>query len=570
MRWHGIVVAASVGAVALAAILPTGLAVAARRAATPGGLELFVHPAHGGGWSSHLVAGATAGAGTPSVATSRGGMVLIAQRTATGDVTVAEGSMFGAFSSVDLTSAHGAPTATGRPTAWVSASGAASVWYRTSLGDLEVATQPARGAAWTTTDVTISIGGSALAGDPTVVSSGTSSEVAYATTVSGTIARFSPPTVSIPLWRQTDPTGGLPLSQPLVGRVAVLRAPDLPQAVVFLAASTSGDLFELTDEVAGPPAGVGPWHAADLSALGAPQVDGTISAVGGTSPFAAYPTWGGDVIALTVTSGLSSAPGGGVTTLDLTRVSDVVGALHAEPSMVDGPGSAAVLERTMTGDLLLSSMTAAAAVADVSFEPHTAELVASDAGAARIGGALVLVAADGGPVATTPLQRRIVLAATSFDQQHRGFQTTPHGSDCNPFTASFGRGSASGCLGGNAAEAWCSDFAQYIWRSAGVPTRGITGWSASFVTWGAAHHRVQLGTRFKARVGDAIVWGQRAPLYGTHVAIIVSVLGRYLDVVSGNSGGDFPGFGVGVWRWGPFVGATSTVNGYRVLGVVQP
>jgi hypothetical protein len=187
-----------------------------------------------------------------------------------------------------------------------------------------------------------------------------------------------------------------------------------------------------------------------------------------------------------------------------------------------------------------------------------------------VGDAIVAIAVDGGPIAPTPLERRIALIATGFDQQHRGFQTTPPGSDCNPFTASFGRGSSSGCPPRSAAEEWCSDFAQYVWRSAGVPTTGITGWSATFVTWGALHHRVQFGTHFKARVGDAIVWGTRNPLYGTHVAIIVSVLGRYIDVVSGNSGGDFPHFGVGVWRWGAFLGATSTVNGYRVLGVVQP
>ena len=71
-------------------------------------------------------------------------------------------------------------------------------------------------------------------------------------------------------------------------------------------------------------------------------------------------------------------------------------------------------------------------------------------------------------------------------------------------------------------------------------------------------------------MGDAIVWGTGNPLYGTHVAIIVSVLGPYIDVVSGNSGGDFPNYGVGVWRWGPFLGASSTVNGYHVLGVVRP
>lgn len=569
-RWHRAIVALFLVAVALVA-LPSAGAASSGASAAATGLELFVHPGLGGGWSSHAIAGVTAGASTPSVAGSKSGTVLIAQRSASGDVTVAEGSMFGAFSSMDLSSALSAPLAAGRPTAWISAGGAGSVWYRSALGDLIVASQALQGGAWTVTDVTTSIGAPSLAGDPTVVAVGATGVAAYAITALGTIARFAPPTTAMPVWTEDDPTNGLSIAPPLTGNLAVFRAPDLPQATVLLAASQSGDLMELSDELAGPPAAVGPWQVADLTALGAPAVTGPISALdkAGAS-VASYATSGGEVVALTLLSGLSTASHGGFTTVDLTTGSDLVGSAQAEPSVVDAPGGPSVLERTMTGDLLLASVATAASVADLSFEPHTAELVASDAGAARVGDALVVVAADGGPIAATPLERRIALIATGFDQQHRGFQTTPFGSDCNPFTASFGRGSSSGCPPRNAAEEWCSDFAQYVWRSAGVPTSGITGWSATFVTWGAAHHRVQLGTHFKARVGDAIVWGTRAPLYGTHVAIIVSVLGRYIDVVSGNSGGDFPHYGVGVWRWGAFIGSTSTVNGYKVLGVVQP
>jgi hypothetical protein len=506
--------------------------------------------------------------GAPSVAASKAGLVLVAQRSAAGDVTASEGSLLGAFSSVDLASTLGAPPAGGRPAAWVGPTGAASVWYRSALGDLVVASQAVRGGPWAVTDVTTATAGAQLAGDPTLAATGASTVAGYAVTVLGTIARFTPPTATTG-WSESDLIGGLTIAPALAGSLAVLRAPDLPQATVLLASSQSGDLVELSDELAGPPAGVGPWTEADLTALGAPPVTGPISAIGGASPDATYATPSGDVVAFTLTSGLTSAPGG-FTTIDLTRTSDLEGAAHAAPIAVDGPDGPSVLERAMTGDLLLASLATATSVADLSFEPHTAELVASDAGAAHVGGAVALVAADAGPIAPTPLERRIALAATAFDQQHRGFQTTPPGSDCNPFTASFGRGSSSGCPPGSASEEWCSDFAQYIWRSAGVPTAGITGWAATFVTWGAAHHRVQWGTRFRARVGDAIVWGQRSPLYGQHGAIIVSVLGKYLDVVSGNSGGDFPGFGVGVWRWGPFVGATSTVYGYKVLGVVQP
>ena len=560
-----VVVALSCAAVVASAVNGVAAGAAATRDAptAPLGLELFVHPAHGGGWSSHAISGATAGVGAPAVAASKGGMVLIAERTGAGDVTVAEGSVSGPFTTVDLASL-GAPTATGRPTAWVGPSGASSVWYRTSLGDLEVATQTARGREWTTTDVTTVTGGMPIAGNPTVVPAGATGMAGFAVTEGGGIAEFAPPTTGTLTWSQTDPTNGLAMpTGPLTGSVAVLHPAGLSAGVDFLAATSAGDLVEVSDVHPGP--SIGTWHTSDLTQSGfAPSVVGAVGAIGGTPPDAAYTTWSGDVEVASV------QPSGAVSVTALTRASDLSGAKGAEASVIVGPGGPSVAERSMTGDVLVASIATPASVADVSFEQHTAELVASDVGATQVGGAAVLVAADGGPIAATPLQRRIVLAATSFDQQHRGFQTTPHGSDCNPFTGSYGRGSSYGCPRGTAAEAWCSDFAQFIWQRAGIPTQGITGWAASFVTWGHAHHRVQMGTRFRARVGDAIVWGQRSPLYGTHVAIIVSARGKYIDVVSGNSGGDFPGYGVGVWRWGPFVGSTSTVSGYKVLGVVQP
>src|ERR1019366_10328734 len=168
----------------------------------------------------------------------------------------------------------------------------------------------------------------------------------------------------------------------------------------------------------------------------------------------------------------------------------------------------------------------------VSYQPATAQLVGSDIGSTNVAGNVALVAASAGPIAPTPLLRRIVLKAASYDQQHRFFETDPHGSYCNPFTAAYGRGSTSGCRAGYSAEEWCSDFAQYVWQTSGIQTNGITAWAATFVEWGAAHHHVQFGTHFTARPGDAIVWGTRSPLYGTHVAIIVGTILFFTCVMS--------------------------------------
>jgi hypothetical protein len=276
-------------------------------------------------------------------------------------------------------------------------------------------------------------------------------------------------------------------------------------------------------------------------------------------------TWG-RLIVVTLASGLPD----GFSTTDLSTTADAAPAHGASPTIVDSPQGPAVAVRMSSGDVVAFPIRKPGASSDLSFQPGTAELVASDVAAAVAGHTEVLVGVDAGRIAPTALQRRIVLTASSFDQQHRGLQETPSESECNPFSAAFGRGSTWGCRPGTSAEPWCSDFAQWVWRRAGVGTGGITGWAATFATWGAAHHRAQFGRHFHAEVGDAIVWGTRSPLYGTHVGIIVSVVGDQIDVVSGNAGGDLPGYGEGVWRSGLFVGGTSTVNGYPVLAVVRP
>ena len=534
--------------------------------APPVPFEVFVHPTHGGAWSAHAAVGALDRAGpvAPSVASSRNGEIVIVQRTLTGGVEVSEGTLFGHFTSADLTSSFDAPDAVGRPAVWVGTGGQIAVWYRTTSGHLEVASQATRGRAWTGADVTALTGSEILGGDPSVLSGGTFPGVGYAVTASGGLASFGT-TGAGESWVAADPTNGLSFPQ-LAGPVSVFRAPGLPQATVILGTTTYGDVLELSDELAGPLNAIGPWHASDLTQLGAPGTPGPLVAAGGSVPDATYRAWSGDVIALRLSSGLD----GGFTTSDLTSRTELQVDSTAVPTLVMGPQGLEVAARTMTGDLTVTPVVGGPIASDVSFQPATEQLVGSDVGSTTVAGAVALVAASAGPIASTPLRRRIVLKAASYDQQHQFFETDPNGSYCNPFSAAYGRGSTSGCRRGYSAEEWCSDFAQYAWQTSGVHTNGITGWAASFVVWGAAHHRVQFGTHFTAQPGDAIVWGTRSPLYGTHVAIIVGVKGPYIDVDGGDSWGNLPGYGIGVWRTGPFLGASSSVNGYPVLGVVTP
>jgi hypothetical protein len=528
----------------------------------PRGLVMFIHPGTGGGWSSHALDGVNAGSSPPSVA-SIGGELLLALRADDGDLSVAEGTLLGSFTSVDLTTTIAAPQAAGPPVVTTSA-GSISVWYRTTLGDLEVATQATTSAPWSLVDVTTLTGGPTLLGDPSVAKWGSASPTAYAVVTGGIVEQFVPPQGALGAWQQSDPTSGL-VYPALSGEVSVFEAPGAPAATVVLGVAPGGDVVELSDEQATPHGSIGPWQYSDLSVLGAPAASSPISAIGGSTRFATYSSWGSDEV-LSLTSGLPS----GFKVQNLSEVDQLWPTSDVAPTLVAMPHGFSVAAPTSTGDLLLVAISAKPHLLDTSFERATGEYVASAVASTHVGGAVALVAEDGGPIAPSSLRMRIAVLATSFDQEHAGYLTAPMWSDCNRFTAWFGRGSSVGCPRGNASEAWCSDFAQYVWAHAGVPTGGISGWSASFVTWGQQHHLVQMGTHFTAGVGDAIVWGQRSPLYGTHVAIIVAVDGSNITVVSGNSPSGFPGQGSGVWRWGPFDGASSNVNGYHVLGVVTP
>ncbi len=550
------------------ALVVTSLVASAAVAVTPAAasaaplpLDLFVHPGSGGGWASHTIVGVNAGVSPPALA-AVGGDLVLAQEASGGDLVVADGTLAGPFTATDLTQADAAPSMAGRPAA-LSEAGAIWAFYRTTTGDLESAVRPRGASTWTLTDVTTATGAPPLVGNPFAMGT-PSGPAVFSVVEGGALEAFTAPQGSAGTWSAVS-LSATPC--PLLGAdsVAAFAAPDTPAATVVLGEATNGDLVEFTDDVAVPAGTVGAWRCADLSSGGAPALSGQLSAIGGAVPYAAYGSWG-SVEAVTVTSGLA----GGVHVEGLSSVDDLWPTSPFAPSIVEAPGGPEVAQPSTEHDLLLAQISSEPHVEDVTFLPRTAQHVDSAVASTLVGSAAVLVATGLGVVSTSPLRERIAILAASFDQQHAMYETDPSGSECNRFTAAFGRGSAAGCARGTSSEAWCADFAEYVWATAGVPVDGIDGWAASFVTWGAAHHLVHWGTHFHAAVGDAIVLGQRNPLYGQHVGIVVWVQGTTIDVVSGNSGGDFPGYGVGVWRWGAFDGPKSTIYGYHVLGVVAP
>ena len=375
-------------------------------------LELFVHPANGGGWSAQPIAVRLAGTASPSVAAGHGMLALVGVGL-TGDVSVSIGTLSGAFATVDL-AAVGAPPAVGRPAVWVSARGIVEVWYRTATGDLEVASRTAAGT-WSALDVTAAIHAPSLAGDPSVAASSPTAATAYAVTSTGAVVSFADPAGTPTGWSATTPTSGV-AAPPLSGTVDALAAPGMPGATVLLGTTTAGDVVEESDEVAGPPVGVGKWHATDLTATGhVPAAAGDLPPTTSSEPGVAYRTWSGDVVALTLSTGL---PGGTVPT-DLTSSWSAYPAQGAVPELVVGPLGPVVAIRSITGDVLLMSVDEPTRRRRrVVPAPHRrARRLRRRRHGGRRGGRARRRSAE--PDRPDGPAGRIVLLATSFDQEHR-------------------------------------------------------------------------------------------------------------------------------------------------------
>lgn len=185
------------------------------------------------------------------------------------------------------------------------------------------------------------------------------------------------------------------------------------------------------------------------------------------------------------------------------------------------------------------------------------------------------------PPGLDPLRSAIVQTAISQDQNHAAVTETPYGSNCNVYTTYWQAGSTGPCYvngvwNGLRSESWCADFAAWVWHMGGAPAQWgynpgeINGWSYTFVGWGVDNATLKVGATNDPVPGDAVVWGSTAQAYGQHVGIVVGVENGLIDVVSGNSGPLVDGDNVMVWNSGWFNPATSTINGYGIIGYIAP
>jgi hypothetical protein len=124
--------------------------------------------------------------------------------------------------------------------------------------------------------------------------------------------------------------------------------------------------------------------------------------------------------------------------------------------------------------------------------------------------------------------------------------------DCDPYTAMIGQHPGSARCGVDPRfkvrdqnEFWCSDFAKWVWRRAGVKSGlgTLNPAAASFYTWARQHRqRPRFGSHAPG-VGDAVVfYPPWAPVpnghYADHVGIVVAVNSNgTVNLVNGDFGG---------------------------------
>ena len=151
----------------------------------------------------------------------------------------------------------------------------------------------------------------------------------------------------------------------------------------------------------------------------------------------------------------------------------------------------------------------------------------TDAGQLEVLSAQNSVLWPAAPPPPSTLAQRISKIANSQDQNAKAVTETPAFSNCNPYTAFFNRATAAGCTPGTRAEAWCADFAEWVWLQAGASVAGINAMSYSFLQQGLSNGTLHRPTAsYVPQVGQAIVFGTYGGMnggYGSHVGLVTAV-----------------------------------------------
>jgi len=465
------------------------------------------------------------------------------------------------WNAYDVSTLSGGPAIVSDPAALLLTPTSFAVFAEAAGGDL-VEFTGGPGQSWSSTDISKLTFGAQVSGDPSPLVIGSELDV-FAGTAAGHLVEFTG-TPGGQAWSSTDLT-------------QVSAGPNLaadPSAVLFgtdsvhvYGTAANGDLTEFVNDGAAGRA----WNAYDLTKGAAgPTTTGRPSAVVYGKTVHVYTrAANGDL-----TEFVNDAAGGRLwNSYDLTRASSGPTMVGDPAAIIYGTSEVQVFAQAASGDLTAFINDGVGKRLWNSYDQskYAGGLMVGGDPDPVVYGSTVHVYAAGPP--PSKVIQQIVALAEGADQNNAAVVENPPGSNCNPYTAYFGRGVSTGCAPGLSAEEWCSDFADWVWTAAGIPTSGINGWSFTFVGWGETHTGAwQPGDDNNPQAGDAVIWGDLASQYGAHVGIVVGVSQGKIDVVSGNSGPviDAAGDVVAVWDSGYFDPTTSTVDGYPIMGYVSP
>jgi CHAP domain-containing protein len=147
-------------------------------------------------------------------------------------------------------------------------------------------------------------------------------------------------------------------------------------------------------------------------------------------------------------------------------------------------------------------------------------------------------AAPAPPPAPGSLRARVLAIARS----QLGQRENPRGSNCTKF---------------GPCEAWCADFATWVWRHAGVTSIGRIDWVPSLVSWARQRGAWKPGYNNDPRPGDLIIFS------GLHVGIVETVgPADEITMIAGNTPtNDVARRGPVPWNRGRLIGP-APISGY--------
>ena len=454
------------------------------------------------------------------------------------------------------------PAVTAVSSAIVLATGGAAMAVQTSTGSVDLLTTP--GAITGTWQLTALTGGPPIVTTPELGISPAGVLELFATTASGHVIEWANDGFAGNTWNAYDLSlvTGLP---PVVGSPQLANFEGDGAVQTVMVETTSHRLILLLDDNSTFTI----WRQVPLQlpqglVPTAPVQFGVTS----TGLIASYTVSGGLVVG---TSAGARSPWTWTDLSDSLTRAKFATAAGSVPALVS-TAFPTIVVRATTGDLIsVGSFTSSstAIVTNLSAAVGTGERVSSDVTVTMTPTGPAFGGLDGGPIA---LVNKIVLLAKSLDQTGAGIVETPLNTNCNPYTAYFGRGSTGNCPKGTAAEEWCSDFANWVWAKSGASVVGITGYSFTFVNHGQRLGTFKAGAANNPKPGDAVVWGYLASGVGNHVGLVVGVKGNLIDVVAGNAGPvTKQGYNVKVWESGYFDPTTShDAPTDSIVGYVTP